>query len=285
MTKSNEMNVLMKKQLLIPFGIIAASFVLLYGHTLEKLMRDWLANDNYSHGFFIPLISGYFIWLDRKKLAGIETNPSNAGLIALAASLALYTVANIGAELFTMRISMIFTLLSLSLYLAGREFCKAVLIPALYLVFMIPLPAILWNKIAFPLKLFATKISVEVIKMLGIPVYGEGNVIHLANTVLEVVDACSGLRSLTTLLALGAAFAMISELSKAKKTILFISAVPIAIFVNILRLTSTAVLTKYYGPEVAHGFLHDFSGIIVFLFAIIILFVLHHILKKPELKT
>jgi len=264
----------------IPLSIASICFLILYYQVIYQMILDWANDDNYSHGFLIPVIAGYLIWQDRERLSDIHIKPSNSGIIFLILSLLFFIITNIGAELFTMRFSMLLVILSMVVYFAGWEFGKALSLPVAYLVFMIPLPAILWNKIAFPLKLFATKIAVGVIAFLGITVYGEGNIIHLSNTTLEVVDACSGLRSLTSLLALSAAFALITDHSKLKKFIIFISAIPIAILVNIFRLSATAVLAKSYGPQVAQGFLHEVSGIIVFIIAFLLLYAVHWGLDK-----
>lgn len=275
-----------QKKQLIPIIIAIGCFILLYYDTIAGMMEDWNTNDSYSHGYLIPFITAYIIWKDKKNLASIPVEPAKAGLFCVMGSLIFFVVANIGAELFTMRFSMILVILSVVYFLAGAKILKRVYIPILYLVFMIPFPAIIWNRIAFPLKLFATHVAVMVIRLINIPVYNEGNIIHLSNTVLEVVDACSGLRSLVSLLALSAAFAIIStELSKFKKLILFLSAIPIAISLNIFRLSSTAVLAKYYGPEVAQGFLHDVSGMIVFVIALIILILINNLLSWKKTKT
>ena len=269
----------------IPLIMVLLCFFVLYHRVIYNMVIDWSIDDDYSHGFLIPLISGYLIWYKKDMLSKISINPSNFGLILLTGSLAFFFITNLGAELFTMRFSMIMVILSGSVFLAGWKFTKALFLPLVYLIFMIPLPAIIWNKIAFPLKLFATKIAVGVINFLTIPVYREGNIIHLANTTLEVVDACSGLRSLTSLLALSAAFALISEHSKIKKNILFLSAVPIAIFVNIVRLSGTAVMARHFGAQVAQGFLHEVSGILVFVFAFVLLYIVHWFLLKVSYGT
>ncbi|WP_459925922.1 exosortase/archaeosortase family protein [Desulfatiferula olefinivorans] len=262
---------------LVPILIFIGCFVLLYFDTIVGMIHDWDTNDNYSHGYLIPFITAYLIWKEKEILAAMPIKPSNMGLMCLVGSLLFFVITNIGAELFTMRFSMILVLLSGVYFLMGIDIVRVVFLPIIYLIFMIPFPAIIWNKIAFPLKMFATKIAVMVIQLLQIPVFNEGNIIHLSNTTLEVVDACSGLRSLVSLLALSAAFTLISEHpSKIRKAILFLSAVPIAIFLNIFRLSLTAVLAKIYGPQVAQGFLHDISGIIVFIAALGLLMILNN---------
>ena len=268
----------------LPILIAAASFLALYHHVILKLINDWRNDADYSHGFLIPLISGYLIWQKKQALSELSPKPRNMGLLLLFLSIAFYILAYTGAELFTQRFSMILVILSTIVFLAGWEYFRMLFLPVLYLTFMIPLPAIIWNKIAFPLKLFATHIAVNVIQFLGITVYGEGNIIYLSNTTLQVVDACSGLRSLTSLLALSAAFALITPHSIPKKLTLFLSAVPIAIAANIFRLVVTAVLAKKFGPQVAHGFLHEASGIAVFLISLIILFLLNTLLSRGQQK-
>lgn len=264
----------------LPLSIVVLSFVGLYYHVFGKLVYDWLNNDNYSHGFLIPFIAGYLIWQRRKRLSRLMLKPSNYGLIILLVGLCIFLIAYIGAELFTMRFSMLIVIWGLIVFLLGYQFGKATLVPVAYLAFMIPLPAIIWNKVAFPLKLFATKMAVGVISWLDIPVYREGNIIHLSNTTLQVVDACSGMRSLGSLLALGAAFVFITHHSKTKKWILFLSAVPIAVLLNIVRLSATAALAQRYGAQITKGFLHESSGILVFFFAIFCLYLVHLLFKK-----
>jgi exosortase len=259
---------------------VFAAFLLLYNNVIYKMILDWVSNDNFSHGFLIPFISGYLIWRRKDRLTQAAVSPSDTGLMLLIFSLIFYFIATIGVEQFTMRFSMIMVILSLTVFLAGWKYSQILFLPIVYLVFMIPFPSIIWNKIAFPLKLFATQMSVYVIQFFDIPVFGEGNIIHLANTSLEVVDACSGLRSLTSLLALSSALALLTEHSGTKKFLIFLSAVPIAIFLNIIRLTITAILSRYYGPDIAQGFLHEASGILIFIFSFLFLYAVNLLMSN-----
>jgi exosortase len=263
-------------------ALLGIVFAWMFQNTLSELVADWSTNDNYSHGFLIPFISGYMVWQKRERLAELPVGTNYWGLALVAGGVGLHLVGNVGAELFTMRFSLVVMVAGLVGYLFGFRVLREAAVPIAYLVFMIPLPAIIWNKIAFPLQLFAAKWTAEVVRLLGIPILREGNILHLANTSLEVVDACSGLRSLTSLLALSAAFAYISPLRNWSKWVLFLAAVPIAVFVNMVRLTATAIMAHYIGEEAAQGFLHDMSGMLVFGLAFILVFAFSVVLSKAE---
>jgi len=271
-----------KKEILLQLLPLILFFVFLYHKAIAMLITDWSIDPNFSHGFLIPFVALYMIWYKQNEIIQIPHEPAKTGIFIIFFGMLVHVAGNVGSELFLMRFSMIITLSGIIIYYFGFKMFWKVLVPVAYLLLMIPIPAILWNKIAFPLQLFSANISSHTINLLGIPVFREGNILHLANTSLEVVDACSGLRSLTSLLALTGAFAFVSPLHNINKWILFFCAVPIAVAVNVIRLTITGAMAAWISPETAHGFLHDMSGIIIFGAALVLVYVVFKIEMKIE---
>ena len=265
-----------------PLGIVLLALIFLYFPFLVKLVEDWGTNDDYSHGYFIPFLTLYFIYCMRDELKKIAIKPCNLGLLVILAGLGQLIVGKIGSEFFLQRTSLLVVLFGIALFLLGWQYFKMLFLPLAYLIFMIPLPAIIWNKIAFPMQLFSSYLTEQVVSTLGIPIYREGNVMHLAQTTLEVVAACSGLRSLVTMFALSGALALLSTLTAKKKIILFFSAAPIAIFANTVRLTATALMATEIGAAAAQGFLHEFSGIVVFVLGMGLLIAVSWFLGKAK---
>jgi len=239
----------------------------LFWPVLAHLVQDWWNDSNYSHGFFIPLISAYFIWERRDQLSHAEIKPSLWGLFVLTSGLLLLVIARVGAELFLMRASLLVVLMGLVLYLAGPAYGKVFRFPIAFLVLMIPLPAIVLNALSLPLQGFAAKAATFCLQALSIPVFRDGNIIALPHLTLEVAEACSGLRSLMSLMTLGIVFAYFSQSQTWKRWVLIASTIPIAIAANALRVAGTGLLAHYFGEETAQGFYHTFSGWLVFLVA------------------
>lgn len=270
----------MTSRSILSLTLVVTGLSVLYYTTFLGLIDDWKHNDNFSHGFFIPLISGYMIYSMRSTLREVPFKPINAGLFVLLLGLTQLIIARIGSEFFLERTSLVLVLFGLSLFLFGLAWTRKLSLPIFYLIFMIPLPAIIWNRIAFPMQLFASYLTENVIQLIGIPVFRQGNILQLQQTTLEVVDACSGLRSLVTMFALSAAMAWFANYSTMRKWTLFFAAAPIAVFANIIRLTVTAILASRYGEQVAQGFLHEFSGLITFAVGLLMLFVTNFFLTK-----
>lgn len=286
------------------FAIVLA-ILFTYAAVLVKLSRDWWFDENYSHGLLIPFIIGYILWLQRDKFATEPARPSVllGGLAVAFALFALWTGVA-GAELFTQRMSLVLLIAGTVVYFWGLNFLKLILVPLGLLILAIPIPAIIFNKIAFPLQLFASRCAVWSMSVLGIPVLRQGNVIELKplnsfdTKKLEVVEACSGIRSLMTLMTLavvfayfthprsnnsngpGGRFGFLRSYGFWRSTILIVSAVPIAILTNASRVSGTGILSHYYGTGVADGFFHTFSGWAIYIVAFLLLFAVGWILDR-----
>jgi exosortase len=255
----------------ISFVLILGLFAALYADIIRHMALDWYNDPDYSHGFLVPLLSGYFVWERLDRLRALTPHPSIAGILLLGAGLFMLVVGSVGAELYLQRSSLIVVLAGLVLLLLGRAYIRVLALPVAFLFFMIPLPAIVVNAISFPLQLFAAKTATFCLFNLGIPVLREGNVISIVGTTLEVAEACSGIRSLQALLALGTVYAYFSQTIMWKRWTLVLLSIPIAIAANAFRVSGTGVLAHYFGVEAAEGFYHTFSGLLIFVVAFILL--------------
>ena len=233
------------------FAGIASCFLLLYASVIQKMVSDWLHLPDFSHGFLIPIVSLYFVYERRKELLVLNRSNNWIGFALLLFGIVLLLLGNLATEYFTMRFSILAVLGGIILFLLGKEYFKTLLFPLVFLIFMIPIPSILMGSITFPMQLFASKVAAKFLYLIGIPVLREGNIILLANTSLEVAEACSGIRSLISLLALSVVFAYFSQKTTLKRVLLILSTFPIAIIANAARVTGTGVLAHHYGDRVA----------------------------------
>jgi EpsI family protein len=264
-------------------GLIAVLILLLgtlYHTIFYNMSAQWYGDPNYSHGFLIPLVAVYFAWERREQLLALQTHPSKAGIGLLGIGLVMFILGSVGAELYLQRTSLIVVIAGLVLLILGRDALRTLALPIAFLIFMIPLPAIVMNAIAFPLQMFAARTAAFWLYNFGIPVLREGNVIVLAEVTLEVAEACSGIRSLQALLAIGTVYAYFTQSDLWKRWTLVVLAVPIAIAANAFRVSGTGVLAQYWGAEAAMGFYHTFAGWLVFVMTFILLFASGAVLSK-----
>jgi exosortase len=275
---------LLNKRLTVLLVSLLGSFLFVYRNVIVKLVNDWSIDENYSHGFIVVPIALYFVWERRNQLFAAARRPSASGLVIVLGSLGLLIAGVLGAEVFTTEVSLLGTIAGCVLFLLGFAHLRLLLFPIAFLLLMVPLPAIIFNQITFPLQLIASWCGESALTMLQIPVLREGNVIHLANTTLEVAEACSGIRSLISLLTLGLVYGHFSDSRTSIRSVLAISAVPVAIITNGLRVAGTGAAAHFIGADAAHGFFHTFSGWLVFVTAFLILFVIHRLLlwKFPQ---
>lgn len=265
-------------------AVLLGLIVLVYFHVLRALVLNWWTDPDYSHGFFVVLFSGYVLWRQRERWKASEIKPNNFGLLAMLGAVLLLLVGSLGAELFTSRFSLLVLLAGMVLFLAGWEMLRAISFPLSFLIFTIPIPAIVYNQITFPLQLLASRLATSWLELVQVPVLRDGNILVLSNYSLEVVEACSGIRSLLTLTSLAIAYGYLVEPRRWVRYVLVILIVPIAIVTNAIRIVGAGILARHFGPATAEGFLHEFSGWVIFLSALALIFVCHralgHIRKR-----
>jgi exosortase len=250
-----------------PVALLLLSFAVLFSHVIVKLVHDWATDDNASHGFLIVPVALYLAWERRDQLTRLERRPSPLGFLIVLGSVAVLAAGTLGSELFLARISMLGVLAGTIVFMCGWSHLRALSFPLAFLLLMIPLPAIIFNQIALPLQLLASRVGEMTLMAFGIPVLREGNVIILAHTTLEVVEACSGIRSLAALITLAIVYGYFTDRRMSVRLAIILSSIPIAVVANALRVAGTGVAAQYYGPGVAEGFFHTFSGWVVFIVA------------------
>ena len=253
-----------------PLPMVAGLVALLawtYWLVIPGLVAQWWNEEEYSHGFLVPLVSGYLVWARRDVLKATAVRPTYWGLGVMVFALAIYVTGIVGADLFLQRVSLVVMIAGGVLYVVGWPVLRAVLFPLGFLLLMIPLPGIIFNSIAFPLQLFAAQIASSVMETCGVLVFREGNVMHLASVSLDVEEACSGIRSLMSMTALGLLYAYLSFSSWILRLLLLVAIVPIAIAANVFRVTMTGLLAHYVSVDTALGVFHTAGGWSVFLIA------------------
>lgn len=259
----------------------------LYAYTLTYLVAQWWHDPNFSHGFFVPLFAGFIIWQERTRLASVKAQPSWSGAVILGFGLCLLILGQLGAEIFLSRFSLLVVLAGLIVLFLGWSFFRAVLFPWAFLALMIPIPAIVFNQITFPLQLLASKVASTILPWMGVPVLREGNVIILPAMALEVADACSGIRSLMSLATLAVIYGYLMERKVSVRVLLALAALPIAVAANSMRVVVTGLLVQYWDPDKAQGFFHEFQGWLMFVASLVMLYLLHRGIRMiwPEKET
>jgi exosortase len=254
----------------------------LYYSIIFHLVKQWWADPNFSHGFFVPIFSLYVLWRNKERLRRVPSAPSIWGLVILTIALCVLIVGVMGAELFLSRVSLLLAIAGLVIFFYGWELFRAVLFPWAFLILMIPVPTIVFSQITFPLQMLASKFAAATLPLAGVPVLREGNIINLPAMPLEVAEACSGIRSLLSLVTLAIIYGYLMETRAWVRVILALAAVPIAVFANSMRIFGTGLLVQYWDPDKAEGFFHLFSGWLIFVVSLAMLFLLHRLLQTRQ---
>jgi exosortase len=264
----------------LPRGLVIAGLVAaLYGPVLTQMVVQWWQDPDYGHGFVVPFFVGYVLYKRRHKLHQLLLVPNNLGFPVMVGAIVLLLAGTLGAELFISRSSLLFLFSGMILFFAGWKMLRAMAFPLIFLALMIPLPTLIYNQVTFPLQLLASRLSSNSLELVGIPVLREGNVLILPNYSLEVVEACSGIRSLMSLIALAVAYGYFVERRFWARITLVVFMLPIAVGSNALRVVGAGVVTYFWGPQYAEGFFHFFQGWLIFVSAVACMMFVHWLLS------
>jgi exosortase len=268
----------------LPWGTIAWFGLLMlacYAPVLRALVRQWASDPDMGHGFFVPVIAGYIVWQKRNELLAIKPQPNWWGLAVVMVGGVQLIIGVLGAELFLARTSFVIVLIGAVWLLGGDSILKKLAFPLFLLFFMVPIDAVIYNQITFPLQLLASRLADGALTLLSVPVLREGNILELPNQRLSVVEACSGIRSLLSLTFLSLVYGYFFEKKIWIRVVLFFSTVPIAIVANSSRVTITGVLTQVK-PDAAEGFFHEAEGWVIFMVALGILILFHQLIARAS---
>lgn len=261
--------------------VVAGAVVVLYLPVIINLIDQWWVDPNYSHGFVVPLFSAYLLWERRRELAEIQPRPTSWGLAIVLGSLVMLFLGSLAAELTLPRVSLIGIIVGLLLFLQGWPLLKKVAFPLGVLLLMIPIPGVVYYQLVFPLQIIATKLAAGTLQALHLmPVLREGNILVLPSGRLEVAEACSGIRSLMSLLTIAVIYGHLAEKKQWIRVVLCLLIVPIAVLSNSVRVISAAIGAEYLGGAIVEGASHFLSGIVLFLIAMVMMIGGHALLRS-----
>lgn len=252
----------------------ALPLALAYGVVASGLVRQWAEDPNYAHGFFVVPMAGWLAWRRRARVLSAPRTPDAAGFTLLSIAALVYLTGTAAAELFTTRLSLVLVVAGLVWTLEGRARARPLAFPIAFLACMVPLPYVFYYQLTFPLQVESSRMAAALLGSAGLPVVREGNILNLEGYSLEVVTACSGLRSIMSLGTMALFVTDFFPISRVSKVILVAASIPVAVAANVARLAATAGIATVSGPEAAESFLHDLSGIVVFITGVIALFVI-----------
>jgi exosortase len=265
----------------IPWGQVAllgTLLVLLYHHIAVKLVSDWSIPD-FSHGYLIPFFAIFVLWDRRGELSLTTISPSWTGTSLVVLGLLELMVGVFGADLFLQRTSFVLLLAGLIWTLSGKAMLGRTKFVLFVLLLAIPLPAVVFNQITFPLQLRASEFASDILPIFNVPVLRDGNIIQLPAMPLEVAEACSGIRSLMSLFTVAVIYGYFLERKTWRRWVLALSALPIAVTANVARIVGTGLCVQYWDPEKAMGFFHEFQGWLMFLVSLGCLYLVHVVMR------
>ena len=259
-------------------GVLFLLTAWLYAPIVTRLAMQWWQDPNYIHGFFVPAFSLLLLWEDRAKLAALPLKPSWSGLVILLFALLALAVGVLSSEFFLPRISLLLLIAGMVVFLAGWEYLLAVSFPLAFLILMVPSSTI-FNRVTFPLQILASKTASFLLTLAGVSVVREGNILLLSGARMQVAEACSGIQSLFSLVTLAIVYGYLVETKIGMRILLALAAVPISILANALRISATGLVLQRWGIERAQGSFHTFSGWLIFMSSLAVLFLFHRGLR------
>lgn len=257
-----------------PVAWFGGLLLLCYAPVLYRLGVQWATDEDMGHGFFVPVIAAFIAWQRRDQLLACERRPSNWGLVLIVWAALQELAATLGAELFTARLSFVIALTGIVLYVGGRRWLRILAFPLSLLLFMIPIPQILYARLTLSLQMIASALGEWLIDLMGIPVIREGNLLRLPSQTLDVAEACSGIRSLLSLGFLSLVYGYFADKRSWVRWLLFLATVPIAIAANGIRVGLTGLMSEI-NTKLAQGAYHETEGYIVFIVALAALLLTH----------
>jgi exosortase len=261
-----------------PVAWFGGLLVLCYAPILYRMAVQWATDEDMGHGFFVPVVAGFIAWQRRGTLLSIPRQPSGWGLALVIFAAFQALVASLGAELFTARLAFVIALFGVILYLGGKAWVQELLLPLALMFFMIPIPQIIYARLTLGLQMLASQLGETLIGWMGIPVIRTGNLLELPSQTLNIVDACSGIRSLVSLLFLSQVYGYFAEKRTWVRWVLLLATVPIAIAANAIRVATTGLLSEV-NTKLAQGAYHEMEGYIVFAVALIALIATHRLIR------
>ena len=256
-----------------------ALLILLFLPVLGDLVTQWFNDENMGYAFFVPLVVGYVISLDRERILAAPVKACWPAMVLVVWGFLQMLLGLLGALSFVSRTAFVISIVGVVWTIAGTAVIRTLRFPIILLLFMIPIPLYVYQKMTIPLQTFATQMAAAGLEIIGIPVWQDGNILNLPDRQLDVVEACSGIRSLLSLTFLSLAYGRLFETRTWVKVALLLATVPIAIVCNGARITLTGILTQYK-PEIAEGAYHAFEGWVIFMFELVALLGFHRLLGR-----
>jgi exosortase len=260
-------------------GWLLTLLIALFFPVLKVMVKEWASNEDMGHAFLVPLVAGYIMWQDRERIMAQPVKPFWPGLILILWAFCQMLLGFVGADFFIARTAFLLAIVGVIWTLAGTDVLRSLAFPLFLLLFMIRIPLFLYQQMTSPLQHFASAVAEIALQGIGIPVLRNGNVLELPNRQLQVIEACSGIRSLLSLTFLALAYSHFFDSRSWMKVVLFAATIPIAITFNSLRVIITGLASEY-SPDWADGVYHALEGWVIFMLAMFALMTLHRLICR-----